>query len=178
MPGIDRSRIVGENNDELDELTSSICQDILDDPVVTQCCRQTFCTLCINQWLADNNTCPNDRKDLSLDQLIPAPRIVTNLLKKLNIKCENYGNGCESVFTIEEMANHMKTCNTCDSCKTSQKLLSEKQNQIISLMNENGKLKKDLDQLKKEMNKSNVYGILKDSEVIPFLCLDFSCDQH
>ena len=70
MPGIDRRRVVGKDEEELDEFTCSICQDIFDEPVVTQCCRQSFCTVCINEWLEDNNTCPNDRKGLTVQSTI------------------------------------------------------------------------------------------------------------
>ena len=85
MPGIDRQRVVGKDEEELDEFICSICRDIFDEPVVTQCCRQSFCTVCIHQWLVDNNTCPYDRKQLNANQLFPASRMTINLLDKLKV---------------------------------------------------------------------------------------------
>ena len=163
MPGIDRQRVVGKDIEELDEFTCSICHDIFEEPVVTQCCRQSYCTVCIHQWLEDNNTCPNDRKSLTVDQLSPAPRFMTNLLNKLNIKCVNYGNGCQSIVRFEEMANHMKTCNTCDSCNSLKNKLSEEQNKIQTLVTQMEKLWKELLE-----EKATNLAISKESEVISF----------
>ena len=171
MPGIEKSRVVGKEEDELDEFICGICQHIFDEPVVTQCCRQSYCKVCINQWLENHNTCPNDRENLTVGQLLPASRMVINLLSKLKIKCENYGTDCQTVLTIEEMVNHMKTCNTCDSCKTSKKLLSDKQNEIQSLKSENGKLKKALGQSTEELRKINAS---KKNQVILFQIMKFS----
>ena len=153
MPGIDRQRVVGKTEDELDEFICSICQDILEEPVVTQCCRQSFCKVCINQWLSSNNTCPYDRKKLSVNQLSPLPRMYINLLNKLNIKCVNYGNGCQSIVRFEEMSNHMKTCNTCDSCNSLKKSLSDNKQTIDFLKNIIEGQESEVCDLKDQMNK-------------------------
>ena len=147
MSGIDRSRVVGKDEDELDEFICGICQHILDEPVLAQCCSQLFCHKCIDQEHRFVVNSPINPYPI-LARKSPAPLMVINLLNKLKIKCENYGNDCQTVLTIKEMANHMKTCNTCDSCKTSKKLLTDKQNEIQSLKSENEELKNELDQLK------------------------------
>ena len=74
MPGYYADRFVDLSKSDKAELTCSICQDIFCSPVVAQCCLQTFCEGCIDDWLKTNTTCPYDRKSLSLDKLTRAPR--------------------------------------------------------------------------------------------------------
>ena len=152
MSGIDRQRIVGKSDDELDELICGICQDIFTDPVVTPCCQQTYCTLCINQWLVNHNTCPNDREHLTMEGLMPSARVVINILNKLSIKCENYLKGCEVVLTIEEMKEHIKTCHkNCDNCKKSKALLTQKTIIINKKEDEIAQLKAQLKSIESEI---------------------------
>src|SRR5437868_9316546 len=153
MPGIDRERIVGKDQDELDEWTCGICHDILDEPVDTQCCRQTYCTICINQWLVDNKSCPNDRKTLYMNGVRPVSRAFMNLLNKLRIKCENHSKGCQTILTIEEMRNHLKTCDkNCISCQKSKETILKKDKEIV---------KKD-----QELKKKNLVIKKKDQQMV------------
>ena len=76
MPGYDLSRFVYLTETEKTELTCSICQDIFKNPIFTNCCLQTFCEDCIQEWLQNNSTCPYDRKDLDSSQLTRSPRYV------------------------------------------------------------------------------------------------------
>jgi hypothetical protein len=80
MSGYELSRFVQISQSEIEEYTCSICHDILRNPIVTNCCLQTFCELCINEWLETNNTCPYDRKQLDKSQLSRPPRFVNNIL--------------------------------------------------------------------------------------------------
>ncbi len=73
MSGYELSRFVDLNQSDAEEYTCSICQDIFCNPLVTNCCLQTFCEQCINEWLETNNTCPYDRKKLNKSQLIRPP---------------------------------------------------------------------------------------------------------
>ena len=107
MPGFNRSRVVGVSDEELDEFICGICLEVFVNPVVTQCCQQSYCSECIHNWLSDNNTCPNDRKELSLEGVGRAPRLVYNLLNKMQVKCDFYGNGCESVVKMCELSQHI-----------------------------------------------------------------------
>jgi hypothetical protein len=76
MSGYELSRFVDLSRNDSEEYICSICQDIFRNPVVTNCCLQTFCEQCINDWLETNNTCPYDRKPLNKSQLSTAPRSV------------------------------------------------------------------------------------------------------
>jgi hypothetical protein len=74
MTGFELNRFVGLTSNESEEYTCSICQDILRDPIVTNCCLHTFCKECMYSWLKTNNTCPFDRKKLEKNQLSLPPR--------------------------------------------------------------------------------------------------------
>jgi hypothetical protein len=74
MSGYELSRFVDLSRSDYEELTCSICQDIFRNPVVANCCLQTFCEQCINKWLETNNICPFDRKSLNKNQLSLSPR--------------------------------------------------------------------------------------------------------
>jgi hypothetical protein len=80
MSGYELSRFVELSQSECEEYTCSICQDIFRNPVVTNCCLQTFCEQCINEWLETNKTCPYDRKPLNRSELSSPPRSVNLIL--------------------------------------------------------------------------------------------------
>ena len=118
MSNFDRFKIIGLSQQQIDELTCGICQDIFNNPVVLSCCRQTFCNNCILEWLKDHNTCPNDRKPLDHYSLSPAPRFVFNILADLKVYCTYRKYGCPEEITKSEFERHVMYCtfNTCQSC--------------------------------------------------------------
>ena len=155
MPGYDRSRIVLKSEEELDEFTCGICQDIFNDPVMAQCCRQTYCESCIEEWLQTNNVCPNDRKTLSVDELIPAPRFAVNILNKLQIKCQYHDKGCAVITTIDEQNRHLKECDhkpdiNCKTCGLV-KVEGEEHNCVTNLIIKNNSIVDEMERLRKEI---------------------------
>ena len=161
MPGIDRQRIVDKSEDELDELSCGICHDIFTDPVVTLCCRQTYCSLCIHKWLIDNNSCPNDRQKLIAKDVIPAPRMVINLLNKLKIKCENHSKGCEVIMSIADIDKHLSVCDkNCDSCKTLKTKIAESESRVKQLTTRLVSLENEVKDLKEKV-KTIEFGPIK-----------------
>jgi E3 ubiquitin-protein ligase NRDP1 len=56
-------------------------------------------------------TCPVDRQPVNPSQLKPAPRILRNLLSRLNIECDNASFGCTVIVKLDLLANH---CNECE----------------------------------------------------------------
>lgn len=68
--GFDVTRFVGETSEEL---ICSICSEILEDPLTTEC-EHLFCRRCIADWLRDNRTCPIDRLYIHQRNLRQAPR--------------------------------------------------------------------------------------------------------
>lgn len=120
MPGYDRERIVGVADKTLDELICAICYAVLKNPLMTDCCQQTFCDDCITEWIGEQNSCPNCRKVVMSSQLRPIPRLLKNMIDELIIKCEFQRNGCSSRVTIGQLAHHMECCphNPKALCKT------------------------------------------------------------
>lgn len=104
MPGFDKDRFLDKDSQDLDEFICGICQGIFVDPLVTQCCQQTYCSDCINQWLNHKNTCPNDRIILTKKGLLPPSRAFKNLLNNLVTVCENNEEGCPVKVKINELA--------------------------------------------------------------------------
>ena len=156
MPGYEKSRIVGMLEKDLIELTCAICHEIFCEPVVTQCCRQTFCKSCIEEWLKTQNTCPNDRKFLSRDQLIQPPRLVLNLLNNIQIKCKYEGKGCEAIPLIGELSRHLQECDhkpdlNCKTCGLL-KIEDQEHNCVESLKMTNLKISNRMERLNKQID--------------------------
>ncbi len=74
MVGYDKNRFVDLSQSDAEEYACSICHDIFRNPVVTNCCFQTFCDQCVNEWLKTNSNCPYDRQPLDISQLSRPPR--------------------------------------------------------------------------------------------------------
>ncbi|KAK6531813.1 hypothetical protein TWF694_002980 [Orbilia ellipsospora] len=74
-------------------LLCPICHSPLITPVQTRCLH-TFCSACISLSLERSLTCPVDRKDLSHDDVTPAPIMITNLVNDLVVLCPNRERGC------------------------------------------------------------------------------------
>ncbi|CAG2118160.1 unnamed protein product, partial [Medioppia subpectinata] len=119
--GYDRNRFMHHNPEHLDEFTCGICMDILVQPVFSPCCRHSYCSVCIRQWLMVNNTCPNDRAQLRDTDLIKQSRAFVNLLDNLQLKCDWVDYGCDDSVRLCELADHVKKCvhnpgNKCANC--------------------------------------------------------------
>jgi len=93
-----------------DELKCSICCGVLEDPIQSQKCQHVFCRKCITQWLSSSKTCPSDCNPLCLKQLEPIPRIVRNILNRLQIRCDFFADGCDLFVNLEDLEIHKKQC--------------------------------------------------------------------
>jgi hypothetical protein len=65
---------------------------------------------CIQEWLTRQPTCPVDRNPITPNQLKPVPRILRNLLSRLQITCDNVGYGCAAVIKLDMLAAHLQEC--------------------------------------------------------------------
>ncbi|CAG2112960.1 unnamed protein product [Medioppia subpectinata] len=110
MPGYDSDRFVGLDEPYRQELLCGICAGILQEPLFTQCCLQTFCKECIDAWLKTSHTCPLDRKPLTIAGLAQPPRLLLNVLSKLEISCDFKDKGCPEVVTLEQLPKHVSQC--------------------------------------------------------------------
>lgn len=105
--GYEVNRFVGEVDEEL---LCTICGQVLQEPVQIQHCEHCFCKCCINEWLNHQQICPVDRNPVIREELIPAPRILRNLLSRLRIACDNAEFGCAAVVKLDALASHMDEC--------------------------------------------------------------------
>ncbi|XP_074596013.1 uncharacterized protein LOC141851114 [Brevipalpus obovatus] len=92
-----------------EDLKCPVCRMALENPV--SCPNQhLYCDPCIRAWLKRSRTCPLDRVYLNEGQLKPAPRIIVNILKNLEIKCPNHENGCRWTIQLDDIAHHLEWC--------------------------------------------------------------------
>ena len=55
------------------------------------------------EWLGRQPTCPVDRQRLVIHHLKPVPRILRNLLSRLDISCDNSKFGCQVIKTTDDV---------------------------------------------------------------------------
>lgn len=107
--GLDINRFAGNGVDE--ELICPICTGVLESPMQAPVCEHAFCLACIREWLTrGRSTCPVDRTEFTMSQLKPVPRILKNLLSRLEINCDNHVYGCPQIIKLDLLANHIKDC--------------------------------------------------------------------
>ena len=74
-------------------------------------CEHAFCLSCIGQWISRQPTCPVDRLPIDNRQALkPVPRILRNMLARLEMRCENDVFGCTAVIKLDLMSGHLKEC--------------------------------------------------------------------
>ncbi|EDW77527.1 uncharacterized protein Dwil_GK24545 [Drosophila willistoni] len=105
--GFDIALIIGRTDEEL---ICPICTDILESPVQSPLCEHAYCRECIGKWIKEKNNCPVDRSDLFHSQLVPASRLMRNMLGRLKIKCCYFENGCAEVLELEDFRSHLASC--------------------------------------------------------------------
>jgi len=104
--GFDENRFVHSIDEEF---RCSICRDIVEDPIATQC-EHIFCNICINEWIQKDTSCPVDRKPLNRSQLCEPSRFFRNFYSKLELKCEYESNGCGILCKIQDLKSHQNKC--------------------------------------------------------------------
>jgi hypothetical protein len=115
--GWDISRFLEKDN-IVEDLLCTICTDIIEDPVQTNC-EHTFCRECISTWLeGGQRTCPEDRQQLSSNDLRPPSRLTKQLLNNLIVRCKNYSDGCRLMSKFEDMPRLME--HETNLCKVAQ----------------------------------------------------------
>jgi hypothetical protein len=95
-----------------EEFICAICNGVLEEPLQIFPCEHIYCSLCLNQWFKSNDytkTCPEDRQVI-YDSFLKTPRIISNLLAKMIIKCKFCTSGCDGVIKLEQLASHESKC--------------------------------------------------------------------
>ena len=103
---ISRGKLISNLTSVSPTLQCSICLDLVMDPVECKNCSKLFCKYCIDNWLKNNNECPNKHifeKKEELDEWIKVA------LGKIFLKCPF--KGCCSDFAYKYWKNHVKKCN-------------------------------------------------------------------
>ena len=89
----------------------SICYNVLKEPVMCRNNEHIFCRGCITEHLTVNShTCPECNEELTEETLRRAPRVLTNYLSELKIKCEYSNRGCQEYVRLEDMDSHVENC--------------------------------------------------------------------
>lgn len=73
-------------------------------------CEHAFCNACITQWFSQQQTCPVDRSVVTVAHLRPVPRIMRNMLSKLQITCDNAVFGCTAIVRLDNLMSHLNDC--------------------------------------------------------------------
>ena len=92
------------------KLKCSVCLKVLKDPV--QCPNEHyFCRSCIKENLRHNaKTCPVCKHPVTEETLTKPPRILTEWLESLVIRCNYENRGCQEVIRLEFLDRHVKSC--------------------------------------------------------------------
>ncbi|XP_049631711.1 E3 ubiquitin-protein ligase NRDP1-like [Suncus etruscus] len=85
--GYDVTRFQGDVDEDL---MCPICSGVLKEPVL--------------------QTCPVDRSVVTIAHLRPVPRIMQNMLSKLQIACDNAVFGCSAVVRLDNLMFHLRDC--------------------------------------------------------------------
>ena len=146
-----------------------ICMNLLNDPYDCLCCNQTFCKLCIMNYIKANNKCPfseffdlnkkkESKKDIAnnqnkkinnhhelLSKIKPSSSNFSKIIQSLKFYCQNSDKGCNCELNIEEISEHEK------SCKYNAKKIK------VELNNKNKNILNSISKNKKEKEKENIF---------------------
>ena len=100
------------------KLQCSVCLKVLKDPV--QCPNEHyFCRSCIQKSLRENSeACPMCQHHLTEETLTKPPRILTELLEGLEIRCDHDNRGCREFIKLEFLDQHVDSCGYSPTCCT------------------------------------------------------------
>ena len=92
------------------KLLCPICSNVLKDPV--QCQNEHyFCRSCIKKHLHENSeSYPMCQDHLTEETLSKPPRLLTNMLECLKIRCDHAKRGCQELIKLEFLHQHVKSC--------------------------------------------------------------------
>ncbi len=92
-----------------DKYKCSICTNLLDTPILTECCGQHYCKACIEKWIIrkKESVCPHCRAE-NFNKIIALPLVLK--IKELGVYCTNRNNGCKAVINYEHFQKHVDEC--------------------------------------------------------------------
>ena len=141
--GIEKQFICEEFTGICEELTCTICMNLLYNPISCKNCDNMFCSTCIIEWNKQSTNCPNHCK------FEPKPILFTikNLLDKIKLKCINKNSGCMVVVYYKDFKSHMDNCEyvlcncICSYCCYKKDFMNHYLNckNILNIMSSNSK---------------------------------------
>jgi len=90
-----------------EHLVCPICRNVFVEPVQTEC-GHIFCQMCITTALYTSRTCPVDRRPMTIEDLKPVHRVISNLLDDLQVRCIN--SQCEKSMKRYLLKYHLQEC--------------------------------------------------------------------
>ena len=92
-----------------DKYKCSICLNLLDTPVLTECCGQHYCKACIEKWIIRKNESifPHCRAK-NFNKIVSQP--IIREIKELGVYCTNRKKGCKAVIKHEDFQKHVDEC--------------------------------------------------------------------
>lgn len=76
------------------------------EPIMSPVCQHVFCRTCVTRAIELSPTCPIDRSRLELHDLVPAPRIVQQMVDELRVTCPRAA--CARVCERALLHSHLK----------------------------------------------------------------------
>lgn len=89
-------------------LYCSICQEVFKDPHRAPC-GHSYCRQCIEPWLKQSKTCPEDRQPLSFSAM-HHDFILENIIGDQQVACPYRVHGCEYISQLSLLTSHKKQC--------------------------------------------------------------------
>lgn len=92
-----------------EEYKCCICTNLLDTPVLTECCGQHFCKDCLEKWIARKKAtiCPHCRAE-NFNKIVSKP--LDRKIKELQVYCRNKKNGCKNIQLYGTFHEHLISC--------------------------------------------------------------------
>lgn len=140
-----------------------ICTGVIIDPKQCSNCENTFCKMCISDWLKTGNTCPFKCVQFSVKE---PSRTVKNLIEKLSFKCPldcslkvdmNYDTVCKHFNDCEKLKSECPTCGTLvlkNHIKENKEILKLKK-RLLTMEEENFKLMQEKNEFANEIRRFN-----------------------
>ncbi len=88
----------------------AICLNVFKDPVMCHRNQHPFCRGCITRHLMNFPSCPICMDHLTVDTLTDPPRILTDYLSELKIRCDYYLRGCVQYIKLDDLDRHVNDC--------------------------------------------------------------------
>ena len=94
------------------EIVCRICRNVLDRPMAVPVpgCEHACCSECWEHWLAVSLTCPICREAVATHQLQPLSRCLWQQLNQLQLHCDFWANGCDTVVPLRDLRQHAAVC--------------------------------------------------------------------